>query len=68
MQLLASPTADQGVISSISAHTFVEIDHKIILMIILSLQLIQEELLSVTSKKYVHKVNRLPRKKCGYST
>ena len=27
VQLLASPTADQGVMSWISAHTFVKIDH-----------------------------------------
>ena len=55
-QLVASPPADQRVVSSIRAHTFVKIDHEIISTIILLLQRIQEGLLSVTSKKYVHKV------------
>ena len=54
--LVASPPADQRVMSSIWAHTFVTIDHEIISTIILLLQLIQEGLLSVPSKKYVHKV------------
>ena len=52
-------TADPGVASWITAwsHTFVEIDHEIISMIILFLPLIKEGLL----QKYVHKilVNRL---------
>ena len=50
-QSVASPTADIGAVSSIPArsHTFVEIDHEIISMVILLL-LIQERLLSVTSK------------------
>ena len=45
-------TADPGVASSIRArsHTFVEIDHEIISTVISSLPLIQEGLLSVTSK------------------
>ena len=49
--LVASLTADQGVVSWIPvwSHTFVEIDHEIICMVIL-LQLIQEGLLSVTSQ------------------
>ena len=45
-------TADPGVASSIPAqsHTCMEIDHEIISTAISSLQLIQEGLLSVTSK------------------
>ena len=45
-------TADPGVASSIPtrSHTFVEIDHEIISMVISSLPLIQDGLLSVTSK------------------
>ena len=48
----ASPTAYQGVASSIPAwsHTIVEIDHEIISMVILLLPRIQEGLLSVTSE------------------
>ena len=44
-------TADPGVVSLIPAgsHTFIEIDHKIILQPFSSLPLIQEGLLSVTS-------------------
>ena len=51
-RLIASLTADPGVASLIPArsHTFVEIDHEIISTLILLLTLIQEGLLSVTSK------------------
>ena len=50
-QLVASPTADPGVASSIPAWSFifVEIDHEIILTVTLLLPLIQEAILSVTS-------------------
>ena len=43
-------TADPGDVSSIPArsHTFAEIDHEIISMVVLLLPLIQEGLLSVT--------------------
>ena len=54
-QLVANPTADPGAANLIPAqsHTFVEIDHEIIFTVILLLiLLIQEGLLSVTSKKY----------------
>ena len=49
-QSVASPIADPGVVSSISAwpHTLVEIDHQIISTIFLLIWLIQEVLLSVT--------------------
>ena len=49
-QWVASRTADPGVMSLIPAlsHTFMEIDHEIISMVILLLLLIQERLLSVT--------------------
>ena len=52
VQLVASQIADPGVMSSILAlpHTFVEIDHEIFSTVILFLPLIQEGLLSVTSK------------------
>ena len=52
VRLRRCPTADPGVASSIPAqsHTFVEIDHEIISTVILLLPLIQEGLLSVTSK------------------
>ena len=51
-QLVARPTADPGVASLILAqsHTFVEIGHEIISMVILLLPQIQEGLLSVTSE------------------
>ena len=51
-QWVASSTADPGVTSSILArsYTVVDFDHKIISTIILILPLIQEGLLSVTSK------------------
>ena len=51
-QSVASTTGDSGVPSSIPArsHTFVETDHEIISTVILFLLLIQEGLLSVTSK------------------
>ena len=70
----ASLTADPGVASSIPArsHTFVEIDHEIVSTIILlpSAEIIQEGLLSVTSKSMCTKYwltacSSLPRKKCG---
>ena len=50
-QLVVSPPADLGVVSSIPdwSHTFVEIDHEIIFTVILLLPLIQEGL-SVTSE------------------
>ena len=49
-QSVASRTADPGVMSLIPAwsHTFMEIDHEIISMVIFLLLLIQEGLLSVT--------------------
>ena len=51
-QSVASPIAHPGVVSLILArlHTSVEIDHEILSMVILLLPLIQERLLSVTSK------------------
>ena len=51
-QSVASLTADLGVANLIPArpHTFVEMDHEIISMVILLFLLIQEELLSFTSK------------------
>ena len=51
-QSVASLTVDPWVPSSIPvwSHTFVEIDHEIISMVILLLTLIQEGFLSVTSK------------------
>ena len=50
-QSVGSPAADPGVVSLIPAwsHTFVEIDHEIISLVIL-LPLIQEGLLSVTGE------------------
>ena len=52
MQSVGSPTADPGITSSIPArsHTFLEIHHEIISMVILLLWLILEGLLSVTSE------------------
>ena len=52
VQLVASPIADPGVVSLILArsHTFVEIDREIFSTTILLLLLIQEGLVSVTSK------------------
>ena len=52
MQSVASLIADPGVLSSIPAlpHTFMEVDFEIFSPVILFLQLIQEGLLSVTSK------------------
>ena len=71
-QSVASPTADPGVVCSTHAqsHTFIEFDREIISMVILLLQLIQEGLLSVTSKSMCIKYllttsSSLPRKKCG---
>ena len=66
-------TADPGVVSLIPAgfYTFVEIDHEIISMAILSLLLIQEGLLPVTSesmhtKYWLTASSSLTRKKkCG---
>ena len=51
-QLVAKWTADPGVGSLILArsHTFVEIDHEIISMVILLFLLIQEGVFSVTSQ------------------
>ena len=51
-RLVASQTADPGVVSLILAwsHTFVVIDHEIISMVILLLPQNQEGMLSVTSK------------------
>ena len=50
--LVASLTADPGVVSLIPArsHALVEVDHEIISTVILLLPLIQERLLSVTSE------------------
>ena len=52
VQSVASPIADPGVMSSISAwlHTFMEIDREIFSTVIFLGLLIQEWLLSVTSK------------------
>ena len=52
LQLVASPIADPGAVSLISArtHTFVKIDNEIFSMVILLLPLIQEGLLSVTNE------------------
>ena len=57
VQLVACPTADPGVVSLIPAwsHTFVEIGHEIISIVILLLPLIQEGLLTVTSKSMCSK-------------
>ena len=57
MQSVASLTADPGVASLIPAqsHTFVEIDHEIICTVISLNPLIQEGLLSVTSKNMSRK-------------
>ena len=55
----ASLTADPGVPSLIPArsHTFLEIDHEIISMVIISsLPLIQEEFVASYKAKYEHKV------------
>ena len=49
---IATPTADSGIRSSIQAcrsHTFMEIDHEIISMVIPLPLVIQEGLLSVTA-------------------
>ena len=56
-QLVASLIADPGVVSSYPAqpHTFVEIDHKILSMVILLFPLFQEGLLSFTSKSVLMK-------------
>ena len=71
----ATDATDPGVASSIPArsHTFVEIDHEIISMVILlpfAECIIQEGLLSVTSesictKYWLTACSSLPRKKCG---
>ena len=46
------PTGDQEVVSSTPAeHSFVEIDHEIFSMVILSLRLIQEGQLSVSGER-----------------
>ena len=52
MQLVVSTTDAPGAMILIPArsHTFVEIDHEIVSMVILLTQLIQEGLLSVTSE------------------
>ena len=52
MQSVATLTADPGVTSLIPAlsHTFVEFDHEIISKVIPLLLLIQDRLMSVTSK------------------
>ena len=52
MQLVVSTTDAPGATILIPAgsHTFVEIDHEIVSMVILLTQLIQEGLLSVTSE------------------
>ena len=58
MQSIVGPTAGPGVTSSIPAQsrTFVEIDREIISMVILLLLLIQEGLLSITSKSMLHEI------------
>ena len=69
---IAQPTADSGVVSLIPAlsHSFMEIDQEIISTVILLLSLIQEGLMSVTSKSMCKKYwltsySSLPWKKCG---
>ena len=61
----ASPTADQGVASSIPAWslTFVEIDHGRISTDILLLPMIQYGLLSITSESMCTKLVKLAREK-----
>ena len=56
-QSVASPTADPGITSLISArsYTYVEIGHEMISMFILLLPLIEEGLLSVTSESMCRK-------------
>ena len=56
-QMVARKMANPGVVSLILArsHTFLEIDHEIFSTVIL-LQLIQEGMVSVTKRMYVHKV------------
>ena len=51
-QLVANPTADPGIVSSIQApsHIFVDIDQEIISTVFLLLLLIRQGLLSVTSE------------------
>ena len=51
-QSVANPIADPGTLSLIMApfHTFMEVDHEIFSIVILLLPLIQEGLVSVTSK------------------
>ena len=53
MQLVVSPTADPGVVSSILSwsHTFLEIDHEILSMVIGSRRAVVSY-----KRKYVHKV------------
>ena len=71
-QSVASLTADLGVASLIRhrSHTFMEIDRELTSMVICFLALIQDRLLSVTSKSNVHEVLvnhlvKLAQKKCG---
>ena len=56
-QSVASLTADPGVGGSVPtlSHTFVEIDHEIVSMVILLLPLIQEGLLSLTRESMCRK-------------
>ena len=70
----ASLTAESGVVSSIPApfHTFVEIDHEIISMVILllSAESFMKGCFSVTSesmctKYWLTACSGLPKKKCG---
>ena len=59
LKTIQSLTADTGVVSSIPApsHTFMEIDHEIISMVILPLSLNHSRRVVVSYKqKYVHKV------------
>ena len=70
MQSVASLTTNPGVLSSIPAHTFVEIVHKIISTVILLTPLIQEELLSfqresMCTKCWLTHSQACPGKKCG---
>ena len=59
MQSVISQTGDPGVtsLSPARSHTFMETDHEIISKVILLLPLIQEGLLSVTSKVCAHKTS-----------
>ena len=69
----ACPTEDPGVMSLIPAqsHTFMEIDHEKISVVILLLRLFKRRVVVSYKPKYVHKVLvnslvKLAQEKCGY--